>query len=254
MKRTIIFLSILFLLISSNCYSAYINGSSALLTQNYANQLETWLNEGPITLTRIFSKSINGSSSSAFHNNVDGKGRTFSLIKVDGGYDELIGGYNPTSWDTSTNYRHSLNTGDYSAFIFNLTENRIHRQIGNKSQYYQTYNNINYGPTFGGGHAIYVNANLSSGYTITHYTYNLTQNLNGYYTYGGGDGRNILGDAAYYDNGTGPGNTTHSYSYNLVYGDIETFTIQTGVPIPEVNSFILIIIVITGFIWIRSNL
>lgn len=213
-------------------YAAMIQGSSSLLTEQYANQLEQWLGEGPITLTRIFSKSVDGASSNAFHNKVDGQGRTFSVIHVSGNYNEIIGGYNPFSWNTSSSY---TVTSDRSAFIFNLTENRKFTQTGYHYPGYQTYNHSSYGPTFGAAHEIYVDSTLNSGYVLNHFP---SSYPNGYNTYGNGTAMNLLGDQYYYSNGVYQGNNTHAYSYNLVYGNIEVFTISNGV-VPEPSSVLL---------------
>jgi hypothetical protein len=60
---------------------AVISGGSSLLSQADANQLEAWLGEGPIEITRIYEKHA-GDTASDFHAASDNKGRTFSLIEV----------------------------------------------------------------------------------------------------------------------------------------------------------------------------
>jgi hypothetical protein len=53
------------------------------LTPAYEARLEGWLGEGNLTFTPIFEKVAgDGKDSSDFHDVVDGKGRTITLIKV----------------------------------------------------------------------------------------------------------------------------------------------------------------------------
>ena len=82
-----------------------------LLTQADEVQLETWLGQGDVTLTKIFSKQPGDNKSEAdFHAAVDHKGPTFTVISIYGNgggtYEsipdldaQIIGGYNPQSWD-----------------------------------------------------------------------------------------------------------------------------------------------------------
>ncbi len=127
-------------------------------------QLQTWLGQGAVTLTDIFSANAN-STSVDFHAAADGMGATFSVMSVtSNGVTSLIGGYNPQSWNTSNNYFYAQTTSDRSAFLFNLTSGvRIAERLDNNGVY-QTYNAANYGPTFGGGHDIYIDNTLKAGY------------------------------------------------------------------------------------------
>ncbi len=138
----------------------------SLLTNSYANILEAELGEGELTFTNIFKD--NGSNTSTdFHNAADGQGRTIILMTVASGNSigDIIGGYNPFSWNTSGNYTRDYSPGE--AFIFNLTNNDIRHQTNNDT----TYNYNTYGPTFGSGHDIYVDSTLRYGYTYN-YSYN----------------------------------------------------------------------------------
>jgi hypothetical protein len=88
-RRCALACSALLLVVSSPLAApaAIISGPTALLTQAYADQLESWLDEGTIEITRIYEKQA-GHTSQNFHNAVDGKGRTFVLMEV------LAGTYN----------------------------------------------------------------------------------------------------------------------------------------------------------------
>lgn len=144
---------------------ANVIGATTLITGAGETQLETWLGQGQMTFTNIFTKTAN-STATNFHSAVDGKGATLSLMSVsvnNGQTWEIIGGYNPQSWGSINNYRYSA-AGQYNAFIFNLTDAVKRNQTGQ----WQTYDYSGYGPTFGGGFDIHAGYSLSSGYTNGH--------------------------------------------------------------------------------------
>jgi hypothetical protein len=191
--------------------AALIVGGSSLLSQSDANQLESWLGEGPITLNNIFTKTTgDGQDSYDFHAAADGQGRTFVVMEVLTTYGnsyQIIGGYNPQSWDNSGSYHYTSTDAERTAFLFNLTTATLQAQQLNSSPSasagpYQTFNRLDYGPTFGGGHDIYSDTTLSAGYAQQ-------------YTYGGPGilGLNIIGKP-------------FQGSPSINYGSIEVFTIM----------------------------
>ncbi len=187
-----------------------VGGSDLLNTANQA-QLEAWLGKGPLTLTNIFDKKT-GDNATTFHNAVNGKGATFSVMSVslNGQSWETIGGYNPSSWfnvdqNGHANYNYTFAAADQTGFIFNLTDSVKWSQ----RHVYQTYNYVGYGPTFGGGHDLYVDYGLSYGYSRSH-------------TYGAaniGYDYNIL--------------TQQAFAAGFQVRDLEVFTVaQSTVPEP----------------------
>lgn len=170
------------LALSASAHAGKIIGGSSLLTAAHVTQLESWLGEGPLALTNIFTKGLDGTTSADWHASVDQRGRTISIFEIVTGLPgtKILGGYNPQSWDASLgNYRVTAADADRTAFIFNLTTGVMQRQcesnaafacgfdnakLGNR----QTYNHIDYGPTFGNGHDIYVNSTLSDGYSYNY--------------------------------------------------------------------------------------
>ncbi|MEM1101142.1 MAG: PEP_CTERM-anchored TLD domain-containing protein, partial [Pseudomonadota bacterium] len=149
--------------VAPTAHAATVTGGSAILSSSDANQLETWLGEGPIELTNIFTRQT-GNSAAMFHAAVDGMGRTISVIALDNG--NVVGGYNPISWAGPNGYKTS---GDLSAFLFNLTTGEKLEQF--RYPQWQTHYRSNYGPTFGGGHDLHINNALTGGYANIGHTY-----------------------------------------------------------------------------------
>ena len=162
MKKLSYALTVIAILACKLSAASIVNGGS-LSTAN-ADQLATWLGEGYLQLTAIYT-AISGDTGSNFHTAVDGKGRTFTVITArasgSSGAFSLLGGYDPLSWDILGNGNYHLDVTDVgrTAFIFNLSTNFLQRQnltsqttSGNDYGMDQTYNFANYGPSFGGGH------------------------------------------------------------------------------------------------------
>ena len=128
-----------------------IIGGSSMLGGGEVSQLEGWLGEGPLTLTNIFTKGVDGTTGSSFHAAADGQGRTLSVMQVTkNGETSIIGGYNPQSWSSSSSYSFTIPVEERTAFIFNLSTSTIHYQeLLTAEGQYQTFNYPTYGPTFG---------------------------------------------------------------------------------------------------------
>jgi len=184
-------------LAASNANAAVITGGSALLTKDNVTQLSSWLGQS-VDLTNIYTKQA-GNTSLDFHAAVDGKGATFVVMQVTDQYSGmtgLVGGYNPQSWSSSNYYNYSYDEGSRNAFLFNLSTDTVFGQKAINDNYwywydqgvYQTYNYGSYGPTFGGGHDLYVGYDLMNGYS----------NLWSYASTNGAG--NLLGNGASYYN------------------------------------------------------
>ncbi len=152
--RVVLAVAVVMSLASAGAHAGTIIGGSALLDAAKLTQLETWLGEGPLVVTNIFTGvSGDGKTAPTFHAAANGQGRTFVLYQATSPVSAIIGGYNPQSWSSSGSYNMTPNIVDRKAFLFNLTSGALQRQRVDSPTYgqYQTYNNNNYGPTFGGG-------------------------------------------------------------------------------------------------------
>lgn len=153
---------------------ATVIGGSDILSPSAATTIENWLvndtslsYSGSLGFTNIFDKS-DGDTSLDFHAAADGQGPTFFVAEATdsrNGQTHIIGGYNPQSWASTNSYHYTSGSADRTAFIFNLTTGlRFDQETNTNSGKYQTYNSSTYGPTFGGGHDIVINATLTAGY------------------------------------------------------------------------------------------
>lgn len=98
----------------------------------------------------LFQVSKDGDAPSTFHNRCDGKGPTVVIVETKSG--NVFGGYSYTSWSSSSG-SHASST---KAFLFTLRPSmkRIDQRSGYTS--YAIYRHKSYGPTFGGGHDLYL--------------------------------------------------------------------------------------------------
>jgi hypothetical protein len=217
---------------AAGAQAAAVVGGSALLTAGYADQLQSWLGHGDITLTSVYVKQ-QGDTSFNFHAAADGQGATFTVMTVQkrNGVSAVVGGYNKDSWSSWNswdwdNYNYDFNLGDGSDnFIFNLSSG-VKREQTNE---YSTYNYAYYGPTFGGGHDIFVDHDLTTSYFYG-------------WSYGGYTGTSIV-DGSGYD-----------YWGSTRIGAIEVFTISAGIAslepsaadVPEPTSLALVGLALTA--------
>ncbi|MBI3462734.1 MAG: PEP_CTERM-anchored TLD domain-containing protein [Planctomycetes bacterium] len=193
---------------------------AALLTAVNEAQLESWLGEGDLVFTNIFTKTQGDLQDSFdFHAAVDGQGRTFTLIELlptAGNTAAVIGGYNPQSWQSVGHFNLTPTDPERTAFIFNLSTATVQRQKlasdpNGAAGVYQTDNIGVLGPIFGAGPDLLVNATLSAGYARQQ-SYGPTVS-----------GTNVYGRS---------GETVGEY------GTIEVYTVApaTNAPVPEPAS------------------
>ena len=129
---------------------------------NEINKLDECLSKiygwtGSNNMELLYRGTRDGMSAHTFHNKCDNKGPTICLFKNEKGY--IFGGYTFKNWSSSNNY-----ILDPFSFIFTLTNmyNIPPTKFPNSNISYSIYDNSSYGPTFGGGHDIYIGFNSNS--------------------------------------------------------------------------------------------
>lgn len=140
--------------------------SPGLLDDGRQAQLERWLGAGELVFDTLYVRRP-GDTSARFHAAVDGRGATFTLIDVDNGAGQgfLVGGYNPQSWSSTDGWHETASDAERTAFLFNFSTPAVYRQVPTSyalpSQgLRQTYNDIQFGPVFGAGPDLLVDAAL----------------------------------------------------------------------------------------------
>ena len=100
----------------------------------------------------IYRGTRDGSDCNSFHNKCDNQGPTLILCKNEKG--NIFGGFASISW-TSDNQYHKVD----ESFLFTLTN--IHgtapsKYLDKKNPQYAVYHGNDRGPSFGGGHDLYI--------------------------------------------------------------------------------------------------
>ena len=138
--------------------------------KEFLEKLHEW--SGYKNMDLIFRGTKDGMTSNAFHDKCDNQGPTISLFKNSQGY--IFGGFTCVSWTKDGNY-HS----DSNSFLFTLTNSQGYSPTkfpisgtGNS-----VYHHSNYGPTFGGGHDIYIDTNFKSSSCYANFPYSYQDTL-----------------------------------------------------------------------------
>ena len=140
----------------------------------YLKNIMNWISPNKkINFYLIYNLSY-GNTSKSFHDYCDNKGPTLTVIYATSGY--YFGGYTTENWDCSGAYKK-----DGNAFIFSLNNNAYAKASNDNAIYCAS----NYGPTFGGGHDLYIADKCSENSNNTNTT-NYTYKIGGSYYLNGG--------------------------------------------------------------------
>ena len=130
--------------------------------------------------TLLYRASRDGFQASNFQAKCDNQPRTLTIIKTTKGF--IFGGYTAVAWNSTGNYK-----TDPTAFIFSLVNIRSTPLLipVKVESVFSIYCNGSYGPTFGGGHDIYIanNSNtettsyssLGHSYDLKHFSFGSTE-------------------------------------------------------------------------------
>jgi len=173
-------------------YDRYPAGS-VLLTPHFFRTIQGWLG-GPRHWDLRYRGTRDGFSATNFHSNCDNIGATVIIIRANG---YLFGGYTPLSWNTTSGYLSNSN-----CFLFTLTNaNGASPTHFYSKGTHSIYCATNYGPTFGGGHDLYICSNSHS--------------CNSSYS----------NFPSYYNDSLGHGKTTFAGANNFTVSEIEVFRV-----------------------------
>ncbi|GBB89069.1 hypothetical protein RclHR1_15720003 [Rhizophagus clarus] len=104
--------------------------------------------DNPYDFKLLYRASRDGDTAEAFHSKCDNKGATIIIVKIKNS-DQIVGGYNPLSWNSSNKYKFTCDSFIFS-FInkFYLQSAKVGYSNGNARS---IGDYLSYGPIFGGG-------------------------------------------------------------------------------------------------------
>jgi hypothetical protein len=124
----------------------------------------------------LYRASENSYSAARFHQMCDGKKNTLVIALTE--YGKIVGGFNPFAWASNGQYNRDNNR---ETFLFSVSLKEKY-QIVNTT--YGAYNQAGYGPTFGGGHDLYISDNAHANNNAAYCNFGHSYNLNGKYQAG----------------------------------------------------------------------
>ncbi|RGB30656.1 hypothetical protein C1646_710920 [Rhizophagus diaphanus] len=101
---------------------------SVIIKQNHIAVFANWIYRKnkfygyiPYKFNLLYRASRDGNTTESFHNKCDNKGATLVIVKI-ANSNQIVGGYNPLSWDNSSGWK-----SNYDSFIFSFTDrNNLH--------------------------------------------------------------------------------------------------------------------------------
>ncbi|XP_028415742.1 uncharacterized protein LOC114539313 [Dendronephthya gigantea] len=162
-------------------------------------KLNKWLPQSDKDWNVCWRASRDGWGGSTFHSQCDGKAPTLTIVKVVKDNKTFIfGGYATVSW-TDPGTENDYHKSDPSSFLFSLRNNDDLPPF--KSLYvnagYGIYRYNGFGPTFGGGHDLYISNNAgstASSYSKLGHTYQTPPG----YTFNQPNTRSLLAGSYYF--------------------------------------------------------
>jgi hypothetical protein len=125
------------------------------------NNIFQKMGANPNAVRLLYKAKRDGFGSNTFHNLCDNKGPTITFIRAN---NKISGGYTSQSWTSRNSY---VYVDLRKAFLFTTENGQVNKYYNNIYPQYSMYDHISYGPTFGGGHDLYI-------YGPKDYQYNYT--------------------------------------------------------------------------------
>lgn len=137
-------------------FGSQMTGSSLVTDFNHLATLNRWCGAIGKQWVSLYKASIDGFGAPIFHKKCDGKSHTLVIIQSASG--NIFGGWTDAlCWDQSGTYLFNP-----TCFLFSLTNGTSTTPVqftntGSKhGNMYSIFGSANYGPTFGGGHDLYI--------------------------------------------------------------------------------------------------
>lgn len=177
-------------------------GSSIVTKIDEIKLLRSWIEaKGLVKFKLLYKGSKDGFTGDAFHKKCDEAKPTITIVRSTN--KKVFGGYSDVTWGGPNNYKNTANS-----WLFSMDHKEKYKQKANQS-HYGVYCYSSYGPTWGGGHDIYIANNCNTGnscYSNFGYTFDSKNN-------------------AY---STTQAQSHLAGSYNFTVEEIEVFQILTG--------------------------
>jgi len=155
--------------------SSIIPKESIILKGEHRKEFARLFDKKKATFKLLFRGATDGYNAASFHSKCDAKGPTLTVVKVG---NNVFGGFNGESWGTSSNYT----TGNSWLFSLVNPQNSPLKML-NITNYNHCYNDISYGPTFGGGHDMYISSSMKSSNSSSPSSYTtIAPNYTGYFS------------------------------------------------------------------------
>jgi len=129
------------------------------LSDDYMDQLETFIGTGPKTFRLLYSFTRDGCGLQPFHSKCDNQGPTVTVLYNPQG--SVYGGYTSLAWQSPSSGQRKR---DDQAFLFQLVflNQKLCRKFPSKKTTYGVYHNSSFGPLFGYGHDLVLFCNINS--------------------------------------------------------------------------------------------
>ena len=148
---------------TSKCSDPPYFSGSKILDGTGITKVNAWYGNPSQVWVLCYRRSDDGTSSSTFHSKCNNKGPTMTVIKNN--LNQVYGGYAPISWTSKNGY--TVTTGSFLYSVTNNTKFPYYKNSGNSM-----YDQVGYGPTWGGNHDLYVSGNMTSGSANPGYSHN----------------------------------------------------------------------------------